>query len=326
MGAVGAMGDGELRARLKGYINLESTGSTGPATLFESGPGNEALIRAWAAAAPRPHGASFAFEIYKRLPNDTDFTVLRSAGIPGLNFAPVGNSHAYHTSRDTADRVASDTLLQMGETTVATMRAMDALDRQGGNRDLRFASVGDDAVILLADWQGRLLAVIALGLGLVAWVRIVRYLAAGDAIRFVATALWGLLALGAAVGAMVGASALLVASSAVHHPWYASPMRFCALLVAASAPRPVAADPFGLVRPRARALRARAGHRVGAGAAALDRGCRLLRMDGAARLAALGGLAGGRRRGARGRAAGTRRLDAGRLDPGAGGDHAPVLQ
>ena len=114
MGAVGAMNDAELRARLKGYVNLESTGSTGPAILFESGPGNEALIRAWANGAPRPHGASFALEIYKRLPNDTDFTILKAAGIPGLNMAPVGNSHAYHTSRDTADRVASDTLLAHG--------------------------------------------------------------------------------------------------------------------------------------------------------------------------------------------------------------------
>lgn len=231
MGAVGAMGDAELRARLKGYINLESTGSTGPAILFESGPLNETLIRTWANAAPRPHGASYALEIYKRLPNDTDFTVLKAAGIPGLNMAPVGNSHAYHTSRDTADRVASDTLLQMGESTVTTMRAMDALDRLAGDRDVRFASIGERTVIVLADWQGRLLAVLAICLGVVAWVRMVRHLAASDAIRFIATALWGVLALATAVVAMVGASWLLVASSAVHHPWYASPMRACALIV-----------------------------------------------------------------------------------------------
>ena len=230
MGAIGAMGDAELRSRLKGYINLESTGSTGPAILFESGPNNEALIRAWANAAPRPHGASYALEIYKRLPNDTDFSILKAAGIPGLNMAPVGNSHAYHTSRDTADRVSADTLLHMGETAVTTLRAMDALDRQSADRDVRFASVGERTVIVLADWQGRLLAILALGLGLFAWIRIVRHLAAGDAIRFVATALWGVLSVIAAAGAMVGASWLLGASSAVHHPWYASPMRAGALI------------------------------------------------------------------------------------------------
>jgi hypothetical protein len=249
MGAVGAMGDAELRARLKGYVNLESTGSTGPAILFESGPNNETLIRTWAGAAPRPHGASYALEIYKRLPNDTDFTILKAAGIPGLNMAPVGNSHAYHTSRDTADRVSADTLLHMGESTVTTMRAMDALDRQAGDRDVRFASVGEHTVIILADWQGRLLAILALGLGLVAWIRIVRHLAAGDAIRFIATVLWGVLALVSAAGAMIGASWLLTASSAVHHPWYAAPMRACALFAVSGVLGPWLLTRLALVVP-----------------------------------------------------------------------------
>ena len=166
MGAVGAMNDAELRARLKGYVNLEAIGSTGPAILFESGPGNETLIRAWADAAPHPHGASYTLEIYKRLPNDTDFSILKAAGIPGLNMAPVGNSHAYHTSRDTAERVAGDTLLHMGETAVTTLRAMDGLDGLKADRDVRFVSVGERTVILLADWQGLLLTILAIGLGL----------------------------------------------------------------------------------------------------------------------------------------------------------------
>src|SRR3954468_2439217 len=249
MGAVGAMNDAELRARLKGYVNLESTGSTGPALLFESGPGNEALVRAWASHAPHPHGSSYALEIYRRLPNDTDFTILKQAGIPGLNMAPVGNSHAYHTSRDTADRVAADTLLHMGESVVTTMRAMDTLDRLTADRDVRFASVGERTVIVLADWQGQLLTILAIGLALVAWIRIVRHLAAGDTIRFVATALWGVLALVGAVGAMVGASWLLVASSAVHHPWYASPMRTFALIVVSGALGPWLLTRVALLAP-----------------------------------------------------------------------------
>jgi len=249
MGAVGAMNDAELRARLKGYVNLESTGSTGPALLFESGPGNEALVRAWASHAPHPHGSSYALEIYRRLPNDTDFTILKQAGIPGLNMAPVGNSHDYHTSRDTADRVSADTLLHMGESVVTTMRAMDTLDRLTADRDVRFASVGERTVIVLADWQGQLLTILAIGLAVVAWIRIVRHLAAGDTIRFVATALWGVLALVGAVGAMVGASWLLVASSAVHHPWYASPMRTFALIVVSGALGPWLLTRVALLAP-----------------------------------------------------------------------------
>ena len=38
-------------------------------------------------------------------------------------------------------------------------------------------------VIVLADWQGRLLAVVALALGLFAWVRMVRHLAARLGLR-----------------------------------------------------------------------------------------------------------------------------------------------
>ena len=248
-GAVGAMSDGELRSRLKAYLNLESTGSTGPSILFESGPQDEAVIRAWAASAPRPHGASYAYEIYKRLPNDTDFTIFKAAGIPGLNFSPVGNSHAYHTARDTADRVASATLLHMGETAVTTLRALDRLDKHTGDRSLRYASIAQRTVIVLADWQGRLLSVVAIVLGLVAWLRIVRHLNAGDTIRLIATMLWGVLAFVAALGAMVGATWLLVASSAVHHPWTGSPMRTCALIVAAGALGPWLLTRLAFVAP-----------------------------------------------------------------------------
>ena len=83
-----------------------------------------------------------------------------------------------------------------------------------------------------------------------------RHLAAGDAIRFIATALWGVLALACAVGAMVGASWLLVASSAVHHPWYALPMRTCALFVVSGVLGPWLLTRLALVAPeRVRYLR-----------------------------------------------------------------------
>ena len=56
-------------------------------------------------AAPRSRSKSI-----DRLPNDTDFSILKRHDIPGLNFAPVGDSYAYHTARDTADRLSTQTL------------------------------------------------------------------------------------------------------------------------------------------------------------------------------------------------------------------------
>ena len=45
--------------------------------------------------------ASFGVEIYRRLPNDTDFSILKRQGIPGLNFAVADDSYAYHTAWST---------------------------------------------------------------------------------------------------------------------------------------------------------------------------------------------------------------------------------
>ena len=81
-----------------------------PSMLFETGPGNHWLVRPWARRAPHPRGGSFAIEIYQRLPNDTDFSILKRHDIPGLNFAIVGDSYAYHTARDTPDRLSPQTL------------------------------------------------------------------------------------------------------------------------------------------------------------------------------------------------------------------------
>lgn len=229
MGAVHAVDDAELRGRIRAYLNLEATGASGPGILFESGPGNEPLIRAWA-RAPRPRGSSFAVEIYKRLPNDTDFTVFRRAGIPGLNFAPVGDSYAYHTSRDRPERVPSATLFQMGETAVATIEALDAADVPAERRDVRFSDILSRHVVILTDTQARILLAVGCLAVLVAWVRQLRHLLARGVLPALCTVVWSVLSGAAGAGAMVGAVWLLRAWREAYHPWYASPLRFLALL------------------------------------------------------------------------------------------------
>ena len=112
MGAAALATDRDVMRRLATYINLDSIGAAGPPMLFEAGPGNDWLVGTWRRAAPYPRGGSFAGEIYRRLPNDTDFSVLKLHEIPGLNFAAVGDGYAYHTSRDTPERLSTATLRQ----------------------------------------------------------------------------------------------------------------------------------------------------------------------------------------------------------------------
>ena len=57
-------------------LNLEARGTGGPPIMFETSPGNAALAEAYAAAAPHPVASSVAVEVYRAMPNVTDFSVL----------------------------------------------------------------------------------------------------------------------------------------------------------------------------------------------------------------------------------------------------------
>ena len=82
-------------------LNLEARGGGGPVFMFETSDRNLPLIRAFAAAAPSPHASSLMYALYKLLPNDTDLTVFKKAGMAGLNFAFVDRWSHYHTALDT---------------------------------------------------------------------------------------------------------------------------------------------------------------------------------------------------------------------------------
>src|SRR5579871_3965603 len=56
MGAAGLTTDRTVMDRLQAYINIESTGSSGTALLFEAGPGNGWIVKPWAQTAPHPRG------------------------------------------------------------------------------------------------------------------------------------------------------------------------------------------------------------------------------------------------------------------------------
>ena len=61
-------------------LNFESRGTTGPAIMFETSPGNAAVVDVYGAAVPYPVATSFAVEVYRILPNDTDFSPFRESG------------------------------------------------------------------------------------------------------------------------------------------------------------------------------------------------------------------------------------------------------
>ena len=142
-------------ARVRAVVNLEGRGAAGPSVMFETGAGNAALMELYADVVPYPVANSLAFEIYKRLPNNTDFTVYRDRGIFGFNLAFVGHASLYHTPHDDLAHLDRDTLQHHGDNAFALVRALaDAnLDELRATGD---ASYFDLFGRVLIKWPGGL--------------------------------------------------------------------------------------------------------------------------------------------------------------------------
>jgi hypothetical protein len=110
-------------------LNFEARGTTGPPIMFETSRGNADLAGAFADAAPHPVASSFAVEVYRALPNDTDFSVLLADGdFTGLNTAFIDGAAGYHTPQDVPERLDRGTLQAMGNNALAVTRELGGRD------------------------------------------------------------------------------------------------------------------------------------------------------------------------------------------------------
>lgn len=92
--------------------NFDARGSSGPAVMFETaGAPVDLFFNGYARASPHPVTSSLAWPVYERMPNGTDFTVFRLAGMSGLNFAFIGAVQNYHTRRDDPAHLSDASLL-----------------------------------------------------------------------------------------------------------------------------------------------------------------------------------------------------------------------
>ncbi|MBS0322073.1 MAG: M28 family peptidase [Proteobacteria bacterium] len=118
--------DDPWREHVGVVVNLEARGDAGPANMFETSRDAGALVRLYAAVAPRPHAHSLAAFVYAVLPNDTDFTHALRHGLPGLNVAFIGDQLAYHTPLATPQHLAGTTLQHVGDQVLPVIRALAA--------------------------------------------------------------------------------------------------------------------------------------------------------------------------------------------------------
>ncbi len=96
-------------------LNFEARGVRGPSLMFETSDENGWLIRNFGQSVSHPVANSLSYEIYKRMPNDTDFTVFRRAGYSGLNFAFIDGLAYYHTALDSIQNLDVGSLQHHGD-------------------------------------------------------------------------------------------------------------------------------------------------------------------------------------------------------------------
>ena len=115
-------------ARTGVVVNVEARGNRGPSLLFQTSPGDAALIDLYARAVRHPATSSLYGEIYRRLPNDTDLTPFLAAGVAGVNFAFIGGVRDYHTGNDRRANISPRTLQHQGENVLAMTEALRQAD------------------------------------------------------------------------------------------------------------------------------------------------------------------------------------------------------
>jgi hypothetical protein len=207
--------------RLGSVVNVEARGTGGPSQLFETQTGNAAIVSLAGTALDHPVGSSLAYEIYKLLPNDTDFTVFRREGLAGVNFGFTEGPARYHTPLDNLRYLDRGSLQHHGENALAMARALagaEAVPRAAGDK-VFFDLFGAVLVTWPVGWNAVLLAIGGLAWVLLAWrVRRNRALRIG---RLLATSAVLLVAPAAALGLGLGLQRLLAGTAPAASDWTA---------------------------------------------------------------------------------------------------------
>lgn len=142
-------------------INLEARGHHGPVYMFQTGRDNGWFTREFFRAAPSPRASSLNHEIFKRLPNATDFNVLRDAGFHGFDLAMIRGLTHYHTDLDRPESLSPDSLQHHGDYALSLTRHLADLDLEAATpaANPTYFNVGS-SMIRYPTWLARVLAIV----------------------------------------------------------------------------------------------------------------------------------------------------------------------
>jgi hypothetical protein len=108
-----------MARRIGFLLNAEARGGGGRVQMFQTGVASGGAVAMLRRNGLNPQASSLTGYIYERMPNDTDFTVSRKAGVDGLNYAFIGRQFDYHAASSTPDNLDRGTLQDLGQQVLA---------------------------------------------------------------------------------------------------------------------------------------------------------------------------------------------------------------
>ena len=151
-----------LASRTGVIVNMEARGAGGRANMFETGPGNGAMMRLYADRVARPATNSLSVLIYDLMPNYTDYTIAKRKGIPGFNFATLGRAFAYHSPLAVPAVVDPASVQDMGDQVLALASALAFAPELPKSADnAAFSDLMGQMTIVYPAWAGWILLLAA---------------------------------------------------------------------------------------------------------------------------------------------------------------------
>ena len=114
LGAKEAVKEKEIFENVNYLINLEARGTDGPAIMFETSPNNSNILDLYSKSY-KPFSYSITPEIYRLLPNATDFTIFLENNIKGINISVLDGIEHYHTPDDNIENINEKSLQHYGD-------------------------------------------------------------------------------------------------------------------------------------------------------------------------------------------------------------------
>ena len=169
LGAKESVKEKEIFDGVNYVINIEARGTSGPAIMFETSQNNKAVLDLYE-ATDKPYSYSITPEIYRLLPNGTDFTVFLENNLTGINISVLDGLENYHTPNDNPDNLSDKSMQHYGDQVLPIVKEFVSNEKYSNpdvfesKEDSIFFTLGNQFIRYSKNTNMVLLALIALSI------------------------------------------------------------------------------------------------------------------------------------------------------------------